>query len=106
MNNTFKRLEVELEEKWVECAEKIPYIPFPRGWQVQVIPPFGGAIARFRVKKKKGWVSVYLDVYGRLGYMNGPYWEVYPVDGDVGRCYMDEIPKLLEIISKALRQAK
>ena len=104
--DTIKRLEVEQAEKWLEWLDKIPPIRFPRGWQVQVIPPFHGAAVRFRVKKGEKYISVYLDTYNRLGYMDGPYWEVYPVDGDVERCYMNEVEELVKIISKALRQLK
>jgi hypothetical protein len=81
---------------WVE---KIPAIKFPQGWEVQIIPPFGGALCRFRVN---GIVSVYLDGYDLLGYCREPYWEVYPHEDDVFRCGMNEIDKLIEAIQESL----
>ena len=103
-----KRLEVEREDQWKEWIHKIPFIQFPKGWQVQIIPPFGGAMARFRVRKvgfATGYISVYLDVYDQLGFMGQPYWEVYPVNGDTERCYMEDTQKLIKIITKALKES-
>ena len=100
-----KRLEVEQEDKWQEWIDKIPFIQFPKGWQVQIIPPFGGAMARFRVKKGEDYISVYLDVYDQLGFVGQPYWEVYPVNGNTERCYMEDTQGLIKIITKALKES-
>jgi hypothetical protein len=49
------------------------------------------------------WASVYLDPHNLLGYYEGePYWEVYPYLDDVGRCDMDDIETLLEMIRTSL----
>lgn len=98
------RYTIEHHEKWREWIGRIPWIQFPTDWLVQVIPPFGGAIARFRVKLPSGSEkSIYLDAFGALGYYSKPdtpYWEVYPVNGDTGRCDMDDIPELLRLIAE------
>lgn len=93
------RCRIEKQDKWHESIDTIPFIKFPTDWQVQVIPPFGGAMARFRVKLPSGVEkSVYLDFYDRLGYMRQPYWEVYPAKGDCGRALLNETDLLLELI--------
>lgn len=95
-----QRYFVEEQEKWRELIDKIPYIAFPRGWKVSIIPPFAGAVARFHVKVpgQKGVKSIYLDWYDALGCYGSPYWEVHPYRGDVGRCDVDDIRKLLRMI--------
>lgn len=95
---------VEQAFEWRKWADEIPYIQFPQEWQVKVIPPFGRAVARFLVRPPgmmgpKDRVSVYLDCYEMLGCWDGPYWEVYPYRGDVGRCDMADVPRLLEMIA-------
>ena len=103
-----KRYEIEAEEKWDTIRTLIPFIPFPNGWQIKMLPPFGGAVARFAVTVEgiNGAVSIYLDWYDRLGYYGSPYWEVWPVDGDVGRCGINEIDELLTLIKTSLEGFK
>lgn len=99
--------QIENVFEWRKWIEKIPYIQFPEHWLVEIIPPFGGAIVRFWVRHKdneKVEVSVYLDCYDMLGCVGEPYWEVYPYDGDVYRCKMDNITELLEAIEYCLQQ--
>lgn len=94
-----ERFKIEEGDKWRESIGQIPFIRFPADWQVQVIPPFGGAMARFRVRLPSGKEkSVYLDFYDRLGYCGHPYWEVYPYGDDVGRCSINETDELLQMI--------
>jgi hypothetical protein len=96
------RYNVEASECWREWCEKVPFIRFPAEWDVKVIPPFAGAIARFIVRLPDGETrSVYLDVYNRLGFYSNPpepYWEVYPYQGDVGRCDMADVAELIRMI--------
>ncbi len=102
-----KFYEVERDFKWQEWMKKIPVIQFPSSWKVQIIPPFGAAMIRFRVViDDESYVSVYLDCYGTLGGMSGhPYWEIYPAaDGDTERFKMDDIEGLLESIKKSLKK--
>jgi len=85
--------------KW---SPQIPNINFHEEWDVKIIPPFGGALIRFRVNER---VSVYLDVHERLGYYGGdPYWEVHPVDNDVARCDMKDVDRLMSHIEQALKE--
>ena len=104
-------MELSLEVKygrdkfWREWIRKIPEIQFPAHWKIQIIPPFAGALIRFRVNNK---ISVYLDVDGSLGYWvdennkPAPYWEIHPYDDDVWRIDMEKVDELLEAIQKSL----
>lgn len=93
------RWKVEDAQQWRE-TENIPWIQFPADWQIQVIPPFSDATVRFRVKLPDGREkSIYLDTRNALGYMDYPYWEVYPVGEDYGRCHMNDITQLLNLIA-------
>ena len=101
-----RRYEIEDEQKWREEIEHIPFIRFPADWEVQVIPPFGDAVVRFRVRLPSGQSkSVYLDSRHSLGYYGHPgetpvsYWEVYPYNDDVGRCARDDVAELLNMIA-------
>jgi hypothetical protein len=85
--------------KWIK---EIPYIEFPSDWKVQICPPSFGAVVRFRIKKDKADVSVYLDCYDKLGCCGKPYWEVYPSEDDVYRCAMEDIENLLNAIQKSI----
>ena len=96
------RYKIESDESWREWASKVPAITFDAGWLVKVIPPFAGAMARFIVEHNEKKASVYLDVNDSLGYMQKPYWEVYPVDGDTGRCSMGDTDELLALIRRAI----
>ena len=82
-----------------EWIGKIPVIKFPPQWEVQIIPPFGGALVRFRINDK---VSVYLDGYDLLGIEGKPYWEVYPHEEDVFRCDMSDVDGLLRAINESI----
>jgi len=115
--------ENTLREEFQEWADQIPFIQFPSHWQVQVIPTFLGAQARFLVKtetsRENEAVSVYLDCYGRLGHFqdNTPYWEVYAcLDKNTEisvseesdkcgpfRCGMNSIHELKDLIEQALK---
>ena len=96
----FARYKIEKAQKWREEVLSLPFISFPAGWQVQIIPPFADAVVRFRVKLPSGAdKSIYLDKRNSLGYWQGEgYWEVYPYRGDVGRCDIPDIPELLRMI--------
>ncbi len=100
--DTDKRWDIEVNEKWREAIQVIPFIQFPADWKIQIIPPFSGAMARFRVTLPSGKTrSVYLDFFNRLGFYSDPpepYWEVYPYRGDTGRCDMQDIATLLGMI--------
>lgn len=100
--------EMDRAFEWKKWADSIPYIQWPSDWLVKAVPPFTGAIVRYRVKKKGmkdgESISVYLDCYDMLGCFGEPYWEVYMVDDDIVRCEMANIEKLIEYISRGLDQ--
>ena len=104
MDQTMQRYKLEQMQKWREEIDTMPWLAFPAGWKVQVIPPFADAVVRFRVELPSGeYRSVYLDSRCSLGAVldeNGPipYWEVYPYRGDVGRCYKENVEELLRMI--------
>ena len=98
----FDRYKIEDEEKWREWAGKVPAISFDSAWNIKVIPPFAGAMARFIVEANGKSASVYLDCYNALGYMEAPYWEVYPVDDDTGRCNINDTDELIALIRRSV----
>ncbi len=66
-----------------EWVDDIPSLRFKEEWEVQIIPPFGGALIRFLVSANDKFLSVYLDGYNMLGGVRGEtYWEVFDGDGD------------------------
>jgi hypothetical protein len=104
VDDVMERYKIENKQKWREEIETMPWITFPADWKIQIIPPFGDAVVRFRVTLPSGeYRSVYLDSRCSLGAVldeNGPipYWEVYPYRGDVGRCLKAEVEELLRMI--------
>lgn len=96
------RYKVEEKEEWLKCISEIPFIKFDPKWSIKIIPPFGGAIARFKVKFKNKEVSIYLDCYDILGYFGSPYWEIFPYKDGVGRCEMNDTALLLSMIKESL----
>ncbi len=96
----FKTEELMEYHKWIK---EIPYISFPKGWRVQISPPFAGALVRFRVEHNNKYISVYLDAYEHLGYYGKPYWEIYPYDGDTYRCDMENVDELIKAIKHSLK---
>ena len=94
-----KYSQVMEHTKWLK---EIPYLKFPSEWEVQISPPFTGAVVRFRVKYNDREVSVYLDCYGSLGAIDQPYWEIYPHQEDTYRCYMNETEELMNAIKESL----
>lgn len=97
-----ERYKIENQEKWRDYIKTIPAIKFNPEWGIKVIPPFGGAFARFIVEFNGKTASIYLDCNDSLGCMGEPYWEVYPVGDDVGRCLMAETDELLSLINESL----
>ena len=95
-----KRDQLMESEKW---TKEIPFIKFHQDWEVKVIPPFGGAVARFVIKhpKVKRTVSVYLDCYDIMGIFGSPYWELYPYEDDVCRVEMNNTTELVKSIEEA-----
>lgn len=100
--NIISKYHQEMEsDKWFK---EIPYLKFDPSWRVKIIPGFAGAVIRFRVQKGDAEVSIYLDCYDQLGFVGAPYWEVYPVDGDVHRCLMNDTKELMEAIDQSITE--
>lgn len=90
-----------------EWFDKIPFLTLPDGYSFQVMFPFCGAVARFRVCKTghpEKSVSVYLDTKDVLGYVGQPYWEAYPIGEGAGRFLLAEGNELIEAIVTELNQ--
>lgn len=96
------RYNIEEQQDWRCEIDRLPWIQFPSSWKVKVIPPYGDAVVRFHVKLPNGAEkSVYCDSRNSLGFYTNPptpYWEVYPYNDDVGRCAVDDVAGLLEMI--------
>lgn len=96
------RIDIEGKQKWREEIDNIPYLSFKPEWKVKVIPPISNAVVRFLVELPSGVrKSVYLDSRQSLGFWEGgtkPYWQVDPVGDDVGRCGIDDVKTLMELI--------
>ena len=101
------RHEVEAQEHWKDWLRKMPALRFDSDWDVRVIPPFAGALARFWIDKGDKHVSVYFDTLSRLGWMMDgeepiPYFELYPFEDDVKRYHLDETDELMRDIRAVL----
>jgi hypothetical protein len=94
------------DNKYHEWAETIPQITFPPNFPVKIIPPFGGAAVRFHAVDGAAWASVYLDMDNSLGCFPGPYWEVYPVDGDTARFAMDDWRGMMDCVVATMAAQK
>lgn len=101
VKKVYEAEEIMEYEKWIK---EIPFIKFDSDWEVKIIPPLFGAVVRFQVQKGESIVSVYLDCYDTLGFFGQPYWEVYPYDGDVYRCEMNNTEELLKAIRESITQ--
>ena len=90
-------------DKW---RNEIPYIKWPKDWEVKAVPPQTGAVVRYLVKKGDKEISIYLDCYDLLGCFGEPYWEAYPIDGDTFRCKMNNTASLLKALKREFRVYK
>lgn len=101
------RHDLESAEQWMLVRSKMPTLKFKSDWEVQIIPPFAGAMVRFVVRKPNGAsISVYCDFYEKLGYFGAPYWEAYAFEqGDdhdwPQRFALEETEELLKAIEEA-----
>lgn len=121
VNKRVARSRVEADEGWRNWCKEAPWLQFPPELEVKIVPPFGGAMARFYVRfagssDESKHVSVYWDCKDNLGFMNAPYWEIYPVRykgeyggagddedyWDTARFSMGEEPQMMVSIIKAL----
>ena len=107
MDNFNKRIEVESLQKWDEIFHKIPSLNFDKEWDIKIIPPYRGAVARFLVYRNGDQVcSVYLDWYERLGIFGAPYYQLYPFEDDTRRYGIEDTDELIKDIRKLYEDAK
>ena len=109
IDNLLLRGKVEEEEGWTYWARKMPSFHFDPDWEVQIIPPFLGALIRFYITKYDKLVSVYFDGYSRLGFVSDndgdaiPYFEIYDdTSGDTYRYLLDESEEMMAKIRQIL----
>ena len=100
------RRQREILDEWPKWTREIPAIPMRDGWSIRPIPPYMGAVSRFIVVAGGHEVSVYLDCYSVLGSVETPYWEVYPVGDDTGRCAMSDVDELVKLIERSIKGEK
>ena len=92
---------IEGKEGWKLISQQIPPLHFKEEWDVRIIPPFAGAVARFYIAYNNKFVSVYLDWFDRLGMVGHPYYEIY--DGeDTIRYAFNQSDKMMNDINKIL----
>lgn len=85
------RAELEQKEQWDDIRQNMPWLDIPAGWAMKIIPPFGGATARFVVRNAHGVeISVYADHFSRLGVMRRPYWEAHGIGGPMTEADPDD----------------
>ena len=111
MDNLLSRCNLERVEKWRDWIDKLPTIPLDTSiCRIKVIPPFGGALIRFRVypmDTDEISVSVYLDVNQSLGIWDGPYWEIYPAtNNDTKRFELEDVEHMCKEIIRSLQIQK
>ena len=98
-----KRIEVEEDFEYMKWVNEIPALNFKKEWSVKIVPPFSGAVVRFQVETEKDFLSIYLDCYNELGFMNAPYWEIYSrVTEDTYRFNINDTKGLLRKIEQLL----
>lgn len=96
-----KRYQIESEEEWRKTIKEIPTLNFKKEWNIRIIPPFGGAMARFVIEYNNKSISVYLDFYDRLGIVGQPYYEMYDGTNTI-RYYLNESDEMMNDIDKVL----
>jgi len=104
MKSDIQRATIEGQEKWEEICKEIPPLNFKKEWDVKIIPPYGGTVARFVVNYNGKVVSVFLDWYGRLACEDEPYYELYPWEDDIKRYYLTETEELMKDIETVLER--
>ena len=92
---------IEGKEGWKLISQQIPSLNFKEEWDVRIVPPFAGAVARFQITHNNKFVSIYLDWFDRLGIVGQPYYEIY--DGEnTERYLLNESDKMMKDIEKIL----
>lgn len=84
--STVQRYEIEAQEHWRDFCD-MPFIDLRQGYQIRILPPFGGAMYRFCILHTTSGkeYSIYFDAHEALGIYGKPYCEVYPIGDDTYR---------------------
>ena len=110
MSKSIREMSSEMRTAmdWDEYMGVIPFITLPEGYATKPMPPYGGAMVRFVVRKNSNpgeAVSVYLDCHNSLGIEDASYWEIYPdIDGECSRFDMDDVEALTQAIVTSLEK--
>ena len=103
------RGSVEEKEQWRLWAKKMPKLHFDPDWEVQIIPPFLGALIRFWITKGNKFVSVYFDAFSKLGVVYNnchefvPYFEILDENKNTTYRYLlDESEEMMAKIREIL----
>ena len=96
--------EVQKKHEYLHWVDMIPSFNFDLSWNVQIIPPFGGAIIRFHIlgKERERLISVFLDCYDNLGLVGEPYWEVYNFKDKPVRFLLARSKELMDYITRQM----
>jgi hypothetical protein len=108
MNTHPQRYEVERHEDWRFWTMKnVPFLKLDPDWEIAVIAPFGGAMARFVIRNGSHTISVYMDTMAALGAWETPHWEIYPdSSGENSRFSLSESEAMLEAIRLSFEAMK
>ena len=106
------RSKIEEKENWRDWAGVMPALHFDSDWEVKILPPFAGALARFVVRKGEKRVSVYFDAHARLGAMYDesgspePYFEAYNFElfQEPERYLFDQVDMMMNSIREYLNK--
>lgn len=103
-----QRSDLEHAEDWHHWTKNAPKLKFQSNWQVQIVPPWGGAMARMIIWDGDCKVSVFWDTIGRLGCMESPYYEIHPCrkGEDIERFLVNECDEMMHAIHLSLQNQK
>lgn len=64
--------------EWEKWTKDIPYISLPEGTEIKILPPSGGVVSKFSIRKKGSNhnVLVFLDAYDNVNKYGKPYWGI------------------------------
>lgn len=107
-----KRPDWETIIKWEKeiaaraIADRPVFFTLPVGFEIAIIPPFSGATGRFLIRKTGGgdtdFISVLIDHHNMLGYFGQPYFEAYPIAGDIQRWPLNQSEEMIAAVVKEL----
>ena len=109
---TFRSYDRRMSAMLRESKHEYDIPPMPPWVGIRVTYPFLGATARVFFYDRidpKNQVSTYLDANNALGYMEVPYFEIYPTkDGDTERFLTDkeDQKEMYKAILESLRQQR